>query len=140
MCNGDSGTERGNYGLIAGVPALSTVPRGGGGGVTSIINPAITDLPPMITGSPRREEEEEKSGRRSRRRSVNSMLKGRGGVRVAMHPVDVSAGGGFGYDRRGRWTRTSARRGKKGGGGRHRFPAWRRISNDDGVVVGTVVK
>lgn len=25
-------------------------------------------------------------------------------------------------------------------GGRHRFPARRRISNDDGVVVGTVVK
>lgn len=99
MCNGDSGTERGNYGLIAGVPALSTVPRGGGGGVTSIINPAITDLPPMITGSPRREEEEEeeeKSGRRSRRRSVNSILKGRGrGGSSGNAPLGCIGGGRF---------------------------------------------
>lgn len=67
--------------------------------MTSIINPAITDLPPMITGSPRREEEkeeEEKSGRRSRRRSVNSILKGRGrGGSSGNAPLGCIGGGRF---------------------------------------------
>lgn len=43
----------------------------------------------------------------------------------------IEGGGGHGRVREG---------GRKGEEARHRFPAWRRISNDDGVVVGTVVK